>query len=94
MVKTYMAAALAIAALAASPAMAKETRSGQSLPSQAQGQMNADTRGSDARRGSDDLVLAAAATPPYCSGNKNGLGNGASLEHGKGKALTCVKSAG
>jgi hypothetical protein len=87
------AAALAIAALAAAPAMARETRSGQSLPSQAQGQVHADTRGSDTRRGSDD-VLAAAATPAYCSGNKNGIGNGASLEHGQGKALTCAKSPG
>ena len=85
-------ALFALAALAAAPAMARETRSAQSLPPQAQGQVHADTKGANAR-GSVE-VMAAAATPAYCSGNKNGIGNGASLEHGQGKALTCAKSPG
>ena len=37
---------------------------------------------------------AAAASPPYCSGNKYGLYNGQGAAHGNGKPFTCGKSPG
>lgn len=36
----------------------------------------------------------AAASPPYCSGNKYGLYNGEGAAHGNGMPFSCGKSPG
>jgi hypothetical protein len=40
------------------------------------------------------IAASAAASPPYCSGNKFGLYNGQGAAHGNGKPFTCGKSPG
>jgi hypothetical protein len=40
------------------------------------------------------IADSAAASPPYCSGNKFGLYNGQGAAHGNGKPFTCGKSPG
>jgi len=42
----------------------------------------------------DEISDAAAASPPYCSGNKFGLYNGQGAEHGNGRPFSCGKSPG
>jgi hypothetical protein len=40
------------------------------------------------------IANAAAASPPYCSGNKFGLYNGQGGAHGNGKPFSCGLSPG
>jgi hypothetical protein len=42
----------------------------------------------------EEISRAAAASPPYCSGNKFGLYNGQGAAHGNGMPFTCGKSPG
>jgi hypothetical protein len=41
-----------------------------------------------------ETIEKASADPPYCSGNKYGLGNGQGAAHGKGNPFTCGVSPG
>jgi hypothetical protein len=89
-------AAAAALLLAPSGAFAKDSvhsanngvRSYQSLPAMT-------TKAYHAHGGNvDEISQAAAASPPYCSGNKFGLYNGQGAAHGNGMPFTCGKSPG
>ena len=91
-------AAAAVILLSPSAAFARDAvhsssdgvRSFQSLPPMTTGQ------GVIAQRREYEKIAeqAEAASPPYCSGNKYGLGNGEGAEHGRGKPFSCGKSPG
>jgi hypothetical protein len=89
-------AATAVLLLGPSGAFAKDavhaaahgTRSYQSLPPMT-------SNGHQAQRGNaEEIAEAAAASPPYCSGNKFGLYNGQGAAHGNGRPFSCGKSPG
>jgi len=88
-------AAAAAIVLAPAGTFAKESvhsagagvRSAQSLPPVA-------TPAYRAQGNSAQAIANAAASPPYCSGNKFGLFNGQGAAHGNGKPFTCGTSPG
>ena len=93
MSKSRWIAAIAIGSLALSPAVAKETRSGQSVPAKAQ------PKGSEASQ--DQLALLFDVAALSCDAPGNGLkvghenSNGRGHEIGRGKGHACdPKSAG